>query len=89
MPHPNGMPTHDELRTMSDDELAKRIDQQYSMTPDVRHLLLAQCFRDELIRRENERTTSTMLRYTRQVRDFTIVILVATILALAVALFHR
>jgi hypothetical protein len=83
------MPTHDELRTMYDDELAKRVDQQYSMTPDARHLLLAQCFRDELIRRENERTTSTMLRYTKQVRDFTIVILVATILALAVALFHR
>jgi hypothetical protein len=89
MPYPNGMPTHDELRSMPDEELAKRIDQQYSLTPDARHLLLAQCFRDELVRREQERSTTEMLHYTaqmheltKQVRNFTIVILVATILSL-------
>lgn len=88
MPHPNGMPTLDELRNMPDEELAKKIDQQYSLTPDVRHLLLAQCFRDELVRREQDRSTQAMLdhtekmhRFTKQVRDMTIIILVATILS--------
>jgi hypothetical protein len=91
MPYPNGMPTHDELRSIPDEELAKKIDQQYSVTPDARHLLLAQCFRDELVRREQERSTKAMLNYTaqmtkltKQVRNFTIVILVATILSLVI-----
>jgi len=65
---------------MSDGDLAKKIDQRYSLTPDARHLLLAQCFRDEFVRRENNRTTATMLRYTKQVSNFTIAILLATIL---------
>jgi hypothetical protein len=88
MPHPNGMPTLQELRDMPDDELAKKVDQQYSLPPNERHLLLAQCFRDELTRREHDRNTQTMLdytdkthRFTKQVRDMTIVILVATILS--------
>ena len=90
MPHPNGMPTLEELRHMPEEELAKKIDQQYSLTPDVRHLLLAQCFRDELVRREQDRNTQAMLdytermhRFTKQVRDMTIIILVATILSVA------
>jgi hypothetical protein len=91
MPYPNGMPTHDELRSIPNEELAKKIDQQYSLTPDARHLLLAQCFRDELVRREQERSTKEMLNYTaqmtkltKQVRNFTIVIFVATILSLVI-----
>ena len=90
MPHPNGMPTLEELRNMPDEELAKKIDQQHSLTPDVRHLLLAQCFRDELGRREQDRSTQAMLeytermhRFTKQIRDMTIIILIATILSVA------
>jgi len=90
MPHSNGMPTHDELRNMRDEDLAKKIDQQYSMMPDARHLLLAQCFRDELVRREQNRSTQAMLgytesvdRFTRQIRTLTIWILAATILGVA------
>jgi hypothetical protein len=74
---------------MPDEELVRRIDQQYSLTPDPRHLLLAQCFRDDLVRREQERGTKAMLKYTdqmhemtKQVRNLTIVILIATILSL-------
>jgi len=67
---------------MSNNDLATRIDQQYALTPDPRHLMLAQCFRDELVRRENDRARAAMLRYTRQVRNFTIAILLATLLTL-------
>jgi hypothetical protein len=95
MPHPYGMPTHDELRSMPDEELARRIDDQYSKMPDARHVLLAQCFRDELVRREQERSTKAMLNYTdqmlkltKQVRNFTIVILVVTILNLVAFAFN-
>lgn len=90
MPHLNGMPTLEELRSIPDEELIKKIDQQLSLTPDVRHLLLAQCFRDELGRREQDKATKAMLdytekmyRFTKHVRDMTIAILVATILSLA------
>lgn len=93
MSHPNGMPTHDELRSMPDEELTERIDEQYSLTPDARHLLLAQCFRDELVRREQERGTTAILNYTaqmhaltKQMRNFTIVILGATILSLVTSI---
>jgi len=82
MPYPNGMPTYEELRSMSNDDLAKEVDQQFSLTPDTRHLLLAQCFRDELVRRENDCTAATMLRYTKHVRNFTIAILIATLVPL-------
>lgn len=95
MPHPNEMPTHDELRRMPDEELVQRIDQQYSLTPDARHLLLAQCFRDELVRREQEQSTQAMLKYTdqmhkwtKQVRNLTIVILGATILSLVASVIR-
>lgn len=93
MPHPNGMPTLEELKNIRDEELAEKIDKQYSLTPDVRHLLLAQCFRDELVRREQDRVTQKMLdftdntcRFTEQVRNMTVAILVATFLSLIVSL---
>ena len=89
MPHPNGMPTVAELRTMSAEELASKVDQQFSMTPAPWRLMLAQCFRDELVRREQEQSTQSMLSYTeemnhftKQVRNLTVVILVATLLSL-------
>jgi hypothetical protein len=86
MTHPNGMPTHEEMRTMSEEALAEKIDQQYGLTPDARHLLLAQTYRDELARRENAKITNTMLRYTQQMRNLTIVILLATLVNIAVVL---
>jgi hypothetical protein len=64
---------------MSALDLAETIDQQYGLALHPLHLILAQAYRDGLVRRENSRITNAMLRYTRQVRDFTIVILVATI----------
>jgi len=67
---------------MSNDDLAKKIDKQYSLPIANHHFLLAQCYRDELVRRENDRTTATMLRYTKHVRNFTIAILVATLVTL-------
>ena len=90
MPHPNGMPTFIELRSMPDEELYQRIDQQFTLTPIERHLMLAQLYRDELVRREQDRSTQAMLdyteriyRFTKQVRDMTLVVLFAAILSLA------
>lgn len=71
MPNANGMPTYDELRSLSESDLEKSIDRQYSMTPNERHLLIAQLFRDELARRGQERSTAAMLEYTVEVRDLT------------------
>jgi hypothetical protein len=89
MPHQNGMPTLAELQAMSAEELGSKVDQQFSMTPAPWRLMLAQIFRDELVRREQDRTTQSMLdytermyRYTKQVRNLTWVILVATLLSL-------
>ncbi len=75
---------------MPDDRLVERIDQTLRGTPSDWRLLLAQSYRDELVRREHERSTQAMLGYTqqmrdltRQIRNFTVVILVATLVALA------
>jgi len=94
MPHPNGMPTFDELRNMPDAELYESIDKQFSLTPNERHLMLAQLYRDELLRREQDKSTQSMLDYTdkifqftAQIRNMTTVILVATVLGVAVSIW--
>ncbi len=90
MPHPNGISTFDELRSMPDDELYQKIDQQFSLGSAPHHSMLAQLYRDELVRREQDRSTQAMLdyteriyRFTKQVRDMTLVVLFAAILSLA------
>lgn len=92
MPHPNGMPTLRELRTMSDDELVTNIDQQLGLTPDGRHLALMQWYYGELQRHEQETSrevmrgyTREMNRFTKQVRDMTAVIVIATFVNLVLA----
>ena len=83
MPHENGMPTWQELKGMSDEELIRNIDLQFGHGGDEKfHLLVAQCYRDELSRRTGARAPDTMIRYTRQVRDVTLVIVAATLLTL-------
>src|SRR5262245_14088895 len=62
MPNANGLPTHDELRSLSETDLVRSIDRQYSMTPNERHLLIAQLFRDELARRQQEKSTAAIHR---------------------------
>ncbi|MGQ0762686.1 MAG: hypothetical protein ACT4OT_11840 [Acidobacteriota bacterium] len=85
MPHQNGMPTLTELQTMSAEDLASKVDQQFSMTPDVRHLMLAQCFRDEQVRRQQTKQTDTILSYTRWMTWLTVIIAVATIVNVVIA----
>jgi hypothetical protein len=92
MPHPNGMPTLHELRTMSDDELVTNIDQHLGLTPDGRHLALMQWYYGELQRHEQETSrevmrgyTREMTRFTKQVRDMTAVIVIATCVNLVLA----
>jgi len=79
MPHPNGMRKFDELRNLSEGELVNQIDVQFSLGPKERHLMLPQIYRDELIRRHQEESTAKMLGFTGQVRNMTVVIVLATI----------
>jgi len=86
MPHPNGLLTHAELTTIGDEDLVRRIDQLYAGTPSDWRLLLANLLRDELLRRGQERATAAMLRWTRQVRNMTVAILVLTIVNIVIVL---
>jgi hypothetical protein len=92
MPHPNGMPTVQEVRTMADEELIAHLDQQLGLPPEVRPLTLIQLYASELQRQEQERRSRVMLaytqaidRFTKQMRDMTAVILIATFVNLVLA----
>lgn len=92
MPHEKGSPTFAEMRSMSDEQLIGCIDRQFALGPATFHQLLAERYRDELLRREQERHAEVMLRYTekvhgytKQMRNLTVLILFATLASLAVA----
>lgn len=91
MPHGTGFPTLDELQGLPDEELRVRADKHLANAhqPVQREMFIV--YRDELQRREQNRTEDVMLAYTKQMRNMTIVILVATILSLfavAVSMFR-
>ena len=79
MPHPNGLLTHEELHSVPENDVVRRRDQLYAGTPSDWRVLLAQLLRDELARRQQENTMSTMLVLTRQMRNLTGVIVFLTI----------
>ncbi len=92
MPHPHGMPTVQEVRTMSDEALIAHLDQQLGLPPEVRPLTLIQWYASELQRQEQERRSRVLLaytqaidRFTKQMRDMTAVILIATFVNLVLA----
>ena len=70
-PHPNGMPTVQEVRTMADEELIAHIDQQLGLPPEVRPLTLIQLYSSELQRQEQERRSRVVLAYTQAIDRFT------------------
>ena len=63
-----------ELRNLSDDELARRHDEQ-AMTTGVG---VDYCL-DEINRRHQERQTNSMVRYTKWITVMTLVVTVATL----------
>jgi len=77
MPHPNGMLTLEELRSMPEDELVKRVDQQYSDSSLTSlGLVVAQIYCDELVRRNQDRVTKRMLFLTWTIAFLTAVMLI-------------
>lgn len=88
MPHRNGLPTHEELRTLSESEIATRIDVVLDGPASDWRFMYAQMFRDELVRREQDRATVRMLAWTRQVRNLTGVILLLTVVNIVLVLLR-
>ena len=77
MPHPNGMLTLEELRSMPEDELVKRVDQQYSDSSLTSlGLVVAQIYHDELVRRNQDSVTKRMLFLTWVIAFLTAVMLI-------------
>lgn len=78
--------TYGDLRKLSDAELIRQYDETAQSTQVGLNFL-----RDELARREAERQQEVMLRFTKQMRDMTIVITVLTavnVIAVIIALFR-
>jgi len=73
---------------MSESDIIAKIDQLLAAQISDWRIALVQVYRDELNRRSQDRATNSMLLWTRQVRNFTIVILVATIVNVAIVLFQ-
>jgi len=65
-----------ELRSMSGDDFIKSIDHQFSNPlPSQLDVLLGQIYRDEWIRREQDKVTKAILRLTRVIAFLTLVML--------------
>ena len=77
MPRTGGVPPHDELTSLPEESLINMINDTLRGTGEWR-LIQVQIFRDELLRRSQERATKEMLAFTRQMRNFTIAILILT-----------
>jgi hypothetical protein len=83
MPHSQGMPTLDELRTMSDGQLTKKMDEQLGHGQvNAYHIAMFQMYRDEYVRREQAKTNRIMLRYTLLILILTFVVTIATVVSL-------
>ena len=91
-----GLPTQTELRTLHEIQLVTKIDQMLDGVLSPQHLLIAQMYRDELLRRDQQKSNDAMLAYTKemnamtkQIRNLTIVILAATLLTLVISVWLR
>ena len=89
MPLKNGLATQQELMTMPEAELIAKIDQAIDGAVSDWRVTLAQLYRDELVRRRQEKSEARMLAWTRNVRDLTIAILVLTLANVLVVFLHR
>ena len=87
MPLPNGLPTLNELKTMSEIELIEGIDKLYSrQNLSDFYLSLARRYEDELARRPQERATKTMIRLTWAIAALTVALLVGLVVQIYLAL---
>ena len=91
-----GLATQTELRTLHETQLVTKIDQMLEGVLSPEHLLIAQMYRDELLRRDQQKSNDAMLAYTKemnamtkQIRNLTIVILAATLLTLVISVWRR
>jgi len=91
-----GVPTQTELRTLHETQLVTKIDQMLEGVLSPEHLLIAQMYRDELLRRDQQKSNDAMLAYTKemnamtkQIRNLTIVILAATLVTLVISVWPR
>ena len=100
--HRTGLPTQTELRTLNEHLLVFEIDRRLEGVLSAENLLIAQMYRDELLRREQQKSTDAMAGYTKemlaytremnamtkQIRNLTIVILVATLVTLGITVWR-
>jgi hypothetical protein len=70
---------------MPDGDIVRKIDELFRAQPAEWRVALVQVYRDELNRRSQDKATRSMLEWTRQVRNLTVVILVLTIVNVVVA----
>ena len=91
-----GLPTQTELHTLHETQIVTKIDQMLEGVLSPEHLLIAQMYRDELLRREQQKSNNAMLGYTKemnamtkQIRNLTIVILAATLVTVGITLWRK
>jgi len=87
MAHQNAKLSVEKLRNTSESEAVKIIDQHLSgISPDQSNPLVAQIYRDELVRRSQDKATGSMLCYTRWITIMTVIMTVATVINLIIFL---
>ena len=66
-----GLPTQTELRTRDETQLVMKIDQMLEGVLSPEHLLTAQTYRDELLRRDQQKSNDAMLANTKKMNAMT------------------
>ena len=86
MPHQNGMLTFEELRNIQEPELIQRIDGQFSDTSLTQvGVLVAQIYRDELVRRSQDKATRRMICLTWAITILTVMMFIGLIVQIWLA----
>ena len=76
----------EELRNISEPELIQIIDEQFSGTPLTQvGVLVGQIYRDELMKRSQDRATNTMIRLTRVITVLTVVMVIGLVVQIWLA----
>jgi hypothetical protein len=73
MPLKNGLPTHAEMRALPEAELVVEIDAALNGEISPWRVAKAQLYRDELVRREQDKTNKSIRNLTWAVLAFTVV----------------
>ena len=72
--------TYAELRGLSEEELIKRFNDNITSDPNIQNMFYAQLYRDELMRKSQDKATKSMICLTRIITALTIALVIGLVI---------